>query len=60
MAIDGAAQEVVKKVNSCCDGCGLFRITKQRAGEEHDVICVNCLKDQNGVVKVGVNDRKQI
>ena len=30
MAIDQKAQEAVEKVDSCCDGCELFRIAKKR------------------------------
>ena len=52
-------RETVEKVDSRCDGCELFRIAKQRAGEKRDVIGVSCLKDENGAVKVSVNDRKK-
>ena len=30
MAIDQKSQEAVEKVDSCCDGCELFRIAKKR------------------------------
>ena len=60
IAIDQKAREAVDKVDSCRDGRELFRITKQRVGEKKDVIGVSCLKDQSGVVKVSVNDRKKI
>ena len=56
MAIAQAAQEVERNVNSFCDGCGLFRITKQTAWEKLDVIGVTCLKDESEVVKVDVSD----
>ena len=45
LAMDQKAQEVVE-VDSCCDGCELFRITKQRVGENKDVVGVSCLKDE--------------
>ena len=35
------------KVDFCCNGCELFRIAKQRAGERRDVR-VSCLKDETG------------
>ena len=38
MAMDQKAWEVVEKVDSCQDGCELFRIAKQRDGEKRDVI----------------------
>ena len=60
MAIDGAAQEAAEKVDCCCDGCELFRIATQRAGLKHDVIGVNCLKDEGSMMKVGVNDPTQL
>ena len=56
MAVDQKAQEAVEKVDSSRDGCELFRIAKQRAGESSDVVGVSCLKDESGVVKVSVDD----
>ena len=58
-ALDQKAWEVVK-ADSCCDGCELFRIAKQRAGEKENVVRVCCLKEEIGVVKVSVDDRKKI
>ena len=49
MAMDQKAQKVVEKVDSCRDGCELFRIDKQRAGEKTDVTGFSCLKDETGV-----------
>ena len=60
MAMDQKAQEAVEKVDSSHDGCDLFRIAKQRAGEKSDVVGVSCLKDKSGAVKVSVDDRKKI
>ena len=59
-ALDQKAWEVVEKADSCCDGCELFRIAKQRAGEKENVVGVCCLKEEIGVVKVSVDDRKKI
>ena len=59
MVMDQKAREAVEKVDSCCDGRELFRIAKQRAGETKDV-GVSCLKDESGVVRVSVDDRKKI
>ena len=50
----------MQKVDSCDDGRKLFRITKQRVGEKKGGCWVSCLKDQSGVVKVSVDDRKKI
>ena len=50
------ALETVGKVNLCCDGCELFRAAKKRLGEKKDVVDVSCFKDQNGAVKVSVDD----
>ena len=47
--------EAVGKVNSCCNGRELFRAAKKRLGEKKDVV-VSCVKDQNGAVKVSVDD----
>ena len=44
--MDQKAWEVVEKVDSSHDGCELFRIAKQRAGEKSDVVGVSCLKDK--------------
>ena len=60
MAMDENAWEAVKKVGSCRDGRELFRIPKQRAGEKKDVVGVSCLKDEKGVVKVSLDNRKKI
>ena len=49
----------MEKVDSCCDGLELFRIAKQRVGEEKDV-GVSCIKDESGAVKVNVDDGKKI
>ena len=38
MAMDQKAREAVKKVDSCRDGCELFRITKQGVWEKTDVV----------------------
>ena len=43
MAIDCVAQDTQGKFDSCHDGCKLFRIVKERAGEMGNVIGVNCL-----------------
>ena len=59
MAMVQKACKAVEKVDSCCDNCELFRITKQRAGEKKDVVGVRCCKD-NAAVKVSVYDRKKI
>ena len=58
--MDQKAREAVERVDSCQDGCELFRIAKQRVGEKKDVVEVNCLKDESGVVKVSVDDRNKI
>ena len=50
----------MEKVDSCCDGGELFRIAKQRVGENKDVIGVSCLKDESGIVKISVDGRKKI
>ena len=60
MAMDQKAREAVEKVDLCHDGRGLFRIAKQRAGEKKDAVRVSCLKDESGLVKVSVDDRKKI
>ena len=38
----------------------LFRIAKQSFEEKRDVVGVSCLKNESGVVKVSVDDRKKI
>ena len=38
IAMDQKAREAMEKVDSCCDGCELFRIAKQRVGEKKDVV----------------------
>ena len=60
MAIDQKAQEAVGKVDSCCDGCELFRIAKQRIEEKKDIVGATCLRDGSGTVKVSVDDQKEI
>ena len=60
MVMDEKAREAVEKAGSCCDGCELFKIVKQRVGEKKDVVGVSCLKDESGVVKVSVDDPKKI
>ena len=54
--MDQKARDAVERVDSCHDGCELFRIAKLRVGENKDVVGVSCLKDESGVVKVGVDD----
>ena len=39
---------MLEKVDSCCDGCGLFRSAKRRVGEKKYVAGVSCLKDESG------------
>ena len=56
--MDQKAQEAVETVDSSCDGCE-FRIAKQRAGENSDLVRVSCLEDEIGVVKVSVDDCKK-
>ena len=60
MAMNRKARKMVEKVKSCRDGCELFRIAKQRVGEKKDAVGVSCLKDESGVVKVYVDNRKKI
>ena len=60
MAIDKKAWEAVEKVDSCHDGRELFRIAKQRVEEKKDVAGVSWLKDESGVVKISVDDRKKM
>ena len=48
----------MEEVDSCCDGCELFRIVKQRVKEKIDVVGVSYLKDKSGVVKVWMIERK--
>ena len=38
----------------------MFRITKQRAGEKRNVVGVSCIKDENGAMKVSLDDGKNI
>ena len=54
-AMEQKTLEAVGKVNSCCNGHELFRAAKKRLGEKKDVV-VSCVKDQNGAVKVSVDD----
>ena len=58
--MDQKAQEAVERVDLCCNGRELFRIAKQRVRDKKDVVWVSCLKDESGVVKVSVDDRKKI
>ena len=53
-------REMVEKVDSCRDGCELFRTAKQRTGEKRDVAGVSCLKDESGEAKVNMDDQKKI
>ena len=48
MAIDQKVQEAIKKVDSCHDGCGIFRISEQRVRGKKDVVGVSCLKMKVG------------
>ena len=50
----------MEKVDSCCDGCELFRIAKQRNGENEDAVGVSYLKNESGPVKVIVDDQKKM
>ena len=59
MAMDRASRETVAKVDSNRDGLQLFRIASQRVKERCDVLRVNCLKDEKGVVKVTVGKHKK-
>ena len=58
--MDQQAQEAVEKVDLCCNGCELFRIAKQKVGEEKDATWVTCLKDETETMKVSVDDQKKI
>ena len=58
MAMNQKAQEAVEKVDSCHDGRKFFRIVKQKVGGKKDVVRVSCLKDESGVVKVWMIERK--
>ena len=60
VAMDLKARKAVEKFDSCRDGRELFRVAKQRVGENKDVVGVSCLKDESGVMKVSVDDRKKI
>ena len=57
--MDQKAQEAVERVDLRCDGRESFRIAKQWVREKKDV-WISCLKDESGVVKVSVDDRKKI
>ena len=48
------------RVDSCRDGSELFRIAKQKIEKKKNVVGVSCLKDESGMVKVSVDDRKKI
>ena len=41
----------MEKIDSCCDGRELFRISKLRVGNNKVVLGINCLKDEIGAVK---------
>ena len=56
--MDQKAREAVEKVDSCCNGCELFRIAKQRVGEKKGV-GDSCLKDESGAVKVWMMKENQ-
>ena len=60
MVMDEKAREAVEKAGSCCDGCELFKIVKQRVGEKKDVVGVSCLKDESGAVKVSLDDQNNM
>ena len=60
MTMDQKAREAVVKVDSCHDISELFRIVKHTVGEKKGAVGVSCLKDESGVVKVSVDDRKKI
>ena len=60
MAMYQKAWETEEQVNLCRVGHELFRITKQRAGEKRDVVGVCCIKDENGAMKVSLDDGKNI
>ena len=46
--MDQKDREAVEKVDSCCNGCELFRIAKQRVGEKKDVVGLVVLKMKVG------------
>ena len=56
--MDQRVWERVEKVDSYCEIHEFYRIAKQRAGEERDVVGVSCRKD--GAVKVSVDDQKNL
>ena len=58
MVMDKQAREEVVKVVSCRDGRELFRIANKRVGEKNYAVGVCCLKDESGVVKVWMIERK--
>ena len=60
MVMDEKAREAVEKAGSCCDGCELFKIVKQRVGEKKDVVGVSCIKDESGAVKVSLDDQNNM
>ena len=49
-----------RKVDSSRDGRELFIIAKQRVVEKKDVVGVSCLKDESGIVKLSVDDQREI
>ena len=48
VAMDLKARKEVEKVDSCRDARELFRVAKQRVGENKDVVGVSCLKMKVG------------
>ena len=58
--MDQKTWETVEKVDSCRDGCELFRTATQRIGEKRDVAGVSCLKDESRAAKLNVDDQKKI
>ena len=56
--MDQKAWEAVEKVDSCWDGCELFRIAKRRAEEKKDV-GGSCLKCESRTLKVSADDHRK-
>ena len=59
MAMDQKDQKAVEMVDSCHDGCELFRFAKLKIGQKKYIIGVSCLKDEGGAVKVSVGDQQK-
>lgn len=59
-AMDQTSREAIEKAEISCDNRGLFCIAKQRTKEERFVLGVNCLKNEKGIVKETVDERKSI